>query len=105
MQPNGSKRPLGIPTIRDRVVQMATKIVIEPIFEADFVDHSYGFRPKNGLMRGDWSASSLLYLNTSLNTLNRDSPLGRAVQQKPSKSSKVISVSKLSGLQHRYQWQ
>ena len=46
MQPNGSKRPLGIPTIRDRVVQMATKIVIEPIFEADFVDHSYGFRPK-----------------------------------------------------------
>jgi RNA-directed DNA polymerase len=45
-KPDGRKRPLGIPTIRDRVVQMATKIVIEPIFEADFVDHSYGFRPK-----------------------------------------------------------
>ncbi len=45
-KPDGSKRPLGIPTIRDRVVQMATKLVIEPIFEADFVDHSYGFRPK-----------------------------------------------------------
>ena len=40
------KRPLGIPTVRDRVVQMATKIVIEPVFEADFLDCSYGFRPK-----------------------------------------------------------
>jgi putative transposase len=37
--------------------------------------------------------------------LNRDSPLGRKVQQKPSESGKVISISKLSGLQHRYQWQ
>lgn len=43
---NGDKRPLGIPTIRDRVAQMAVKIVIEPIFEADFCDNSYGFRPK-----------------------------------------------------------
>jgi len=43
---DGSLRPLGIPTIRDRVVQMAVKLVIEPIFEADFCDHSYGFRPK-----------------------------------------------------------
>ncbi|WP_434415537.1 group II intron reverse transcriptase/maturase [Nannocystis pusilla] len=43
---DGKQRPLGIPTVRDRVVQMATKIVIEPIFEADFVAHSYGFRPK-----------------------------------------------------------
>jgi group II intron reverse transcriptase/maturase len=43
---DGSKRPLGIPTIKDRVVQMAVKIVIEPIFEADFQDSSYGFRPK-----------------------------------------------------------
>jgi RNA-directed DNA polymerase len=42
----GGKRPLGIPVIRDRVVQMAVKIVIEPIFEADFQDNSYGFRPK-----------------------------------------------------------
>ena len=42
----GGKRPLGIPVIRDRVVQMAVKIVIEPIFEADFQDSSYGFRPK-----------------------------------------------------------
>jgi RNA-directed DNA polymerase len=41
-----SKRPLGIPTIRDRVAQMAVKLVIEPIFEADFCDNSYGFRPR-----------------------------------------------------------
>jgi group II intron reverse transcriptase/maturase len=43
---NGDKRPLGIPTIRDRVAQMAVKLVIEPIFEADFCKTSYGFRPK-----------------------------------------------------------
>jgi RNA-directed DNA polymerase len=43
---DGTKRPLGIPTIRDRVAQMAVKLVIEPIFEADFCDTSYGFRPK-----------------------------------------------------------
>jgi RNA-directed DNA polymerase len=43
---DGSERPLGIPTIRDRVAQMAVKLVIEPIFEADFCDTSYGFRPR-----------------------------------------------------------
>jgi RNA-directed DNA polymerase len=43
---DGKQRPLGIPTVRDRVVQMATKLVIEPIFEADFRNCSYGFRPK-----------------------------------------------------------
>jgi len=43
---DGRQRPLGIPTVRDRVVQMATKMVIEPIFEADFQQCSYGFRPK-----------------------------------------------------------
>ena len=42
---NGGKRPLGIPTIRDRVAQMVCKMVIEPIFEADFEESSYGFRP------------------------------------------------------------
>jgi len=43
---DGSLRPLGIPTIRDRVAQMAVKLMIEPIFEADFCPNSYGFRPK-----------------------------------------------------------
>jgi RNA-directed DNA polymerase len=43
---DGGKRPLGIPTVRDRVAQAAVKIVLEPVFEADFVDASFGFRPK-----------------------------------------------------------
>ena len=44
-KPDGKLRPLGIPTVRDRVVQAATQLVLEPIFEADFWDCSYGFRP------------------------------------------------------------
>lgn len=43
---NGKMRPLGIPTIKDRVTQMACKMIIEPIFEADFQEGSYGFRPR-----------------------------------------------------------
>lgn len=43
---NGKMRPLGIPTIKDRIAQMSCKMAIEPIFEADFEDSSYGFRPK-----------------------------------------------------------
>ena len=43
---NGGQRPLGIPTVRDRVVQTAAKLILEPIFEADFLENSYGFRPK-----------------------------------------------------------
>ncbi len=42
------KRPLGIPTVRDRVVQGALRLVLEPIFERDFAEHSYGFRPGRG---------------------------------------------------------
>lgn len=45
-KPQGGKRPLGIPTVRDRVAQAAAKLVLEPIFEADFVSCSYGFRPR-----------------------------------------------------------
>src|SRR5271166_981934 len=51
-KPNGGERPLGIPTIRDRVVQTAAKLVIEPIFEADLEPNAYGYRPK----RSAWQA-------------------------------------------------
>jgi RNA-directed DNA polymerase len=47
-KPNGGERPLGIPTIRDRVVQTAAKLVLEAIFEADFEDSAYGYRPARG---------------------------------------------------------
>jgi RNA-directed DNA polymerase len=48
-KPNGGgERPLGIPTVRDRVVQTAAKLVLEPIFEADFEDNTYGYRPARG---------------------------------------------------------
>jgi RNA-directed DNA polymerase len=47
---DGKKRPLGIPTVRDRVAQMAAKLILEPIFEADFLPCSYGFRPKRGTL-------------------------------------------------------
>ena len=45
---NGGKRPLGIPTIRDRIAQRVCKMILEPIFEADFEESSYGFRPGRG---------------------------------------------------------
>lgn len=44
-KPDGRLRPLGIPTVRDRVVQTAAKLILEPIFEADFLDCSHGYRP------------------------------------------------------------
>jgi len=47
-KPDGGERPLGIPTVRDRVVQTAAKLVLEPIFEADFEDNAYGYRPVRG---------------------------------------------------------
>src|SRR5450432_262875 len=47
-KPGGGERPLGIPTIRDRVVQTAAKLVLEPIFEADLDPAAYGYRPKRG---------------------------------------------------------
>jgi RNA-directed DNA polymerase len=50
-KPAGGVRPLGIPTVRDRVAQAAAKIVLEPIFEADFEDCSFGFRPKRSAVQ------------------------------------------------------
>jgi len=49
-KPDGGKRPLGIPTVCDRVVQQAARMVLEPIFEADFLSVSYGFRPKRSAL-------------------------------------------------------
>jgi len=45
-KPQGGKRPLGISTVKDRIVQQAARIVLEPIFEADFLPVSFGFRPR-----------------------------------------------------------
>jgi RNA-directed DNA polymerase len=45
-KPQGDQRPLGVPALRDRIVETAAKLVLEPIFEADFMDCSYGYRPK-----------------------------------------------------------
>ena len=50
-KPDGSKRPLGIPAVRDRVAQQAAKIVLEPVFEADFLPCSYGFRPRRSAVQ------------------------------------------------------
>lgn len=65
---NGGQRPLGIPTIRDRVVQMAVVLVIGPIFEADLLPQQYGFRPgldaKMAVRSGRGSAR-LLYLDST----------------------------------------
>ena len=47
-KPDGTMRPLGIPTVGDRIVQGAVRHVIEPIFEKEFAEHSYGFRPRRG---------------------------------------------------------
>jgi RNA-directed DNA polymerase len=55
---NGGQRPLGIPTVRDRVVQQAALLILEPIFEADFLDSSYGFRPADGLLMMRWGVSA-----------------------------------------------
>jgi len=68
---DGKQRPLSIPTIKDRVVQMALKIIIEPIFEADFEDNSYGYRPKRSAQQ---SAEEIRkYLNYGLtNVIDAD---------------------------------
>ena len=47
-KPDGSNRPLGIPTVRDRIIQASAKKIMEPIFEADFLECNYGFRPSRG---------------------------------------------------------
>jgi RNA-directed DNA polymerase len=63
-KPDGRKRPLGIPTVKDRVVQQSMLLVIEPIFEADFKDASFGFRP--GRSAQDAAKTVVKYLNWGL---------------------------------------
>jgi RNA-directed DNA polymerase len=57
---SGEKRPLGVPTVRDRVVQAAIRLVLEPIFEWDFAEQSYGFRPNRGCKQALRRVDSLL---------------------------------------------
>ena len=59
-KPGGGERPLGIPTIRDRVIQTAAKIVLEPVFEADFEDNAYGYRPRRSAIDAVKEAHRLL---------------------------------------------
>ena len=59
-KPGGGQRPLGIPTIRDRVIQTAAKLVIEPIFEADLEPNVYGYRPKRGALDATREVHELL---------------------------------------------
>ena len=63
-KPDGRQRPLGIPCVRDRVVQQAALIVLEPIFEADFTDASYGFRPRRNAQQA--AKTVVKYLNWGL---------------------------------------
>jgi RNA-directed DNA polymerase len=60
-KPNGGTRPLGIATVEDRVVQTAMKLVLEPIFEADFHDCSYGYRPKRNARQASLAIQDDLY--------------------------------------------
>lgn len=66
-KPNGKQRPLGIPTVRDRIVQQAVKLLIEPIFEADFQEFSYGYRPNKSAQQA--SQEVYKYLNYGLTNI------------------------------------
>ena len=66
-KPNGKQRPLGIPTVRDRIVQQAVKLLIEPIFEADFQPFSYGYRPSKSAQQA--SLEIRKYLNYGLTNI------------------------------------
>lgn len=62
-KPGGKKRPLGIPVVKDRVIQMAVKLIIEPLYEADFCDCSYGYRPK----RSNQQAAEMVHKHVNYN--------------------------------------
>src|SRR5882762_8859694 len=60
-KPGGGERPLGIPTIRDRVVQTAAKLVLEPVFEADLEPNAYAYRPKKSAQDAIQAVDRLLH--------------------------------------------
>ena len=60
-KPGGGERPLGIPTIRDRVAQTAAKLILEPIFEADFEPNVYAYRPKRSAQDAIQEVDQLIY--------------------------------------------
>src|SRR5471032_2934988 len=60
-KPGGGERPLGIPTIRDRVAQTAAKLILEPIFEADLEANAYAYRPKRSAQDAIQAVDKLLY--------------------------------------------
>ena len=69
-KPGGGERPLGIPTIRDRVAQTAAKLLLEPIFEADFDPDAYGYRPKRSAQEAIQKVHQLLCEGCSLSVNN-----------------------------------
>ena len=75
-KPKGGQRALGIPSLADRVVQTAARVVLEPIFEADFRDCSYGYRPRRGAREAEWGA----------HRSGRSLPSSRAARGYPGKS-------------------
>ena len=82
-KPGGGERPLGIPTIKDRVAQTAAKLILEPIFEADLSDTAYGYRPGRGAVRAVQQVHQELAPTPhqgrrcgSLEVLRHDSPRG-----------------------------
>ena len=83
-KPDGRMRPLGIPTVRDRVCQAAAKIVLEPIFEADFLPQSFGFRPKrSGRLRSPGSHPGVLPPRATLCLRGRHPELLRPDRPRP----------------------
>lgn len=85
-KPDGRQRPLGIPTITDRVAQMAVKLVIEPLFEADFLDCSHGFRPRRSAQQAvreierGWRTGLRWVVDVDLQSYFDTIPHGRLLQ-------------------------
>ena len=106
-KPGGGERPLGIPTIRDRVVQTAAKLVLEPIFEADLDPAAYGYRPKRSgtdairevhalLCRGYTEVGSFEILRQ--NSAPRPDAVGSAAHRRPPCAAADQAVARWRGL-------